>query len=233
MTTSISRPLQVMLLDDHEFILHGISLTLSAHSDIRVAGTYTSSQKMFMALQGAAADVVIMDYCLRPGEMDGLNLIRALRLRCPQVEVLVISSLYTPATVSLALRCGALGFVGKELDADVLPQAVRRVASGQVYLHTAMAARLADNDVRLGELMMASPATGVGAQLTSRPSALTVREHEVLRCCLDGQSVTDIAGKFSRSVKTISAQKQSAFRKLGLRNNNELFKIRGQLEGWQ
>jgi two-component system capsular synthesis response regulator RcsB len=46
-------------------------------------------------------------------------------------------------------------------------------------------------------------------------------------------TVTEIAAKFSRSVKTISAQKQSAFRKLGLRNNNELFKIRPQLDGWQ
>lgn len=233
MSTSISRPLHVMLLDDHEFILHGISLTLSAHSDIRVLGSYTTSQGLFSALQREPVDVVIMDYCLRPGEMDGLNLIRGLRLRCPQAQVLVISSLYTPATVSLALRCGALGYLGKELDAEVLPQAIRKVASGQVYLHGLMAARLADNDVCLGELVSAPVSAYGDTAIKVRPSALTVREHEVLRCCLDGQSVTDIAAKFSRSVKTISAQKQSAFRKLGLRNNNELFKSRSQFEGWQ
>lgn len=232
MTTPISRPLHVMLLDDHDFILHGICLTLSAHSDIRVLGSYTHSQQLFAALARLTVDVVVMDYCLRPGEMDGLNLIRGLRLRCPQARVLVISSLYTPATVSLALRCGATGFIGKELDAEVLPTAVRKVASGQVYVHPSMAARLADNDVEVDDLV-GSPSATEGSALTVRSSTLTIREHEVLRCCLQGQSVTDIAQKFSRSVKTISAQKQSAFRKLGLRNNNELFNSRSQFEGWQ
>lgn len=232
MTTPISRPLHVMLLDDHEFILHGICLTLSAHSDIRVLGSYTHTQPLFAALSRETVDVVVMDYCLRPGELDGLNLLRGLRLRCPQARILVISSLYTPSTVSLALRCGASGFVGKELDAEVLPMAIRKVASGQVYVHPAMAERLADNDVEVEDLVDSVPPMGAGLPRI-KPSVLTMREHEVLRCCLQGQSVTDIAEKFSRSVKTISAQKQSAFRKLGLRNNNELFNSRSQFEGWQ
>jgi len=59
---------------------------------------------------------------------------------------------------------------------------------------------------------------------------LSPREREVLRCCLEGMSVTQIAEKFARSVKTISGQKQAAFRKLGVRNDNELFKIQHQLQ---
>lgn len=233
MSTPISRPLHVMLLDDHEFILDGISLTLSTQHDIRVVGSYTNSQALFAALQREPVDVVVMDYCLRPGEVDGLNLIRALRIRCPQAQLLVISSLHTPATVALAMRCGAMGFIGKELDAQVLLEALRKIASGQIYLHPGMAARLADNDVRLSDLVVARPTEPRDLTTMIKSSTLTVREHEVLRCCLDGHSVTEIADKFSRSVKTISAQKQSAFRKLGLRNNNELFKIRFQLEGWK
>ncbi|MEV8761136.1 helix-turn-helix transcriptional regulator, partial [Klebsiella pneumoniae] len=65
--------------------------------------------------------------------------------------------------------------------------------------------------------------------LSDMPS-LSPREREVLRCCLDGMSVTDIAEKFARSVKTISGQKQSAFRKLGVRSDNELFKIEYQIK---
>ena len=62
-------------------------------------------------------------------------------------------------------------------------------------------------------------------------SELSPREREVLRCCLDGMSVTDIAEKFARSIKTISSQKQSAYRKLGIRTDTELFKIKHELEG--
>jgi two-component system capsular synthesis response regulator RcsB len=226
-------PLRVMLLDDHEFILDGMSLTLSTQSDISVVGRYASSQALFSALQRSAVDVVVMDYCLQPGEVDGLNLIRALRIRSPQSQVLVVSALHTPSTVALALRCGARGFIGKELDAQVLAQGIRKVATGQVYLYPSMARQLVENDVCIRDMPAASSLTTPAGGALIKNSELTVREHEVLRCCLHGLTVTEIAAKFSRSVKTISAQKQSAFRKLGLRNNNELFKIRPQLDGWQ
>jgi two-component system capsular synthesis response regulator RcsB len=228
-----TRPLRVMLLDDHQFVLDGMGLMLSSHADIKVVGSYLSSQALFAGVSKLEVDVVVMDYCLRPGEVDGLNLIRALRIRCPQAEVLVLSSLHVPSTVALALRCGARGFMGKEMDGCMLPDAIRKVASRQCYLQPEMASRLSENGV--GVMNMDASTMPGSRNLSSMISTarLTVREHEVLRCCLDGMTVTEIATKFSRSVKTISAQKQSGFRKLGLRNNNELFKIRGQLDGWQ
>ncbi|QQV56054.1 LuxR C-terminal-related transcriptional regulator [Ralstonia syzygii subsp. celebesensis] len=51
-----------------------------------------------------------------------------------------------------------------------------------------------------------------------------------VRCCLDGLSVTDIAGKFARSIKAIRSQKRSAFRKLGIRTDTELFRTRHEPE---
>ncbi|WP_256737652.1 response regulator transcription factor [Pseudomonas sp. dw_358] len=232
MLMPIQSPFEAMLLDDHAFILDGISMTLAAHSDIRVVGRFTTTQALFGALRDHVPDVVLMDYCLQPGEIDGLNLVRALRIRHPRARVLVISAQHTPATVGLALRCGAAGFIGKELDPVELPDALRKVASGEIYVHPSVASRLAEGHLELAESELSYPSSpflkpGVTA------ATLTVREHEVLRCCLDGFSVTDIAAKFSRSVKTISAQKQSAFRKLGVRNNNELFKIRTHLDEWK
>lgn len=226
------RPFDAMLLDDHEFVLDGICLTLSAQPDIRVVGRFTSSQRFFEALRHTTPDVVLVDYCLQPGEVDGLNLVRALRIRHPSIRVLVLSSLHTPATVAMALRCGAAGFVGKDIDPLELPEVMRKVVGGQVYVHAAIASKLSESRLELGEGEGGSSSTNFHKPGLS-VSTLTVREHEVLRCCLDGHSVTDIATKFSRSVKTISAQKQSAFRKLGVRNNNELFKIRAHLDEWK
>jgi len=60
--------------------------------------------------------------------------------------------------------------------------------------------------------------------------ALSPREHEVLRCTLDGMSTSDISAKFSRAMSTISTQKKSAYQKLGIRSDAELFKIRNLLE---
>jgi len=58
---------------------------------------------------------------------------------------------------------------------------------------------------------------------------LSPKESKVTRCCLEGMSVFQIANKFLRSRKTISGQKQPAFRKLGISTDTELFKLQNQL----
>jgi DNA-binding NarL/FixJ family response regulator len=113
-----------------------------------------------------------------------------------------------------------------------LPDAIRKVASGKVYLHEAMAEQLRENQGTVpGEPAVVEELDGLDVNPLTQHCELTAREHDVLRCCLDGMSVTQIAVKFSRSVKTISTQKQAAFKKLGLRSDNELYKVRYLLEG--
>ncbi|MBA1242455.1 response regulator transcription factor [Pseudomonas japonica] len=220
---------RLMLLDDHEFILHGISQILARHPDVEVISTHTESRTLLEALRIMPVDMVVMDYALSPGEVDGLNLIKAIRTRHPRTRVIVISSLHTPSTVALTLRCGAAGFVGKELGAEELLKAIRVVSNGRVYLHPDMEDALQRNNVAVHPLGPTEEVDEPVAALVNT-TTLTLREREVLRCCLDGLSVTDISSKFSRSIKTISAQKQSAYRKLGLRTDHELFKLRALLE---
>jgi DNA-binding NarL/FixJ family response regulator len=219
-----------MLLDDHALILQGIVQLVRHEQDMQVLGCFTQSRKLIEALNRESVDVVVMDYSLSPGEVDGLNLIRGLRIRFPEVRLLVISALHRPATVALAMRCGAMGFMGKEMCPEQLLVAIRCLAGGREYLHPTMAAELRDNRVSTVQ----EPREGLSSQpgLNTLINELTVREREVLRCCLDGLSVTNIAEKFQRSIKTISTQKHAAFRKLGVRCDNELFKIRSQFEGW-
>jgi len=223
-------PINVMLLDDHILILVGMQNLLAGEADLECVASLTSSKDLVRALDENPVDVLVLDFQLQPGDMDGLNLIRLLQNQYPDVRLLIISSLHAPATVALALRYGAAGFIGKELPPSELPRAIRQVASGRVYLHATMVDAL-----RHSELLIEhneSPETTDRASLTgfSRAIELSAREHEVLRCCLSGMSVSQIAEKFSRSIKTISTQKQSAFRKLGLHSANELFKVQYELE---
>lgn len=224
--------LRLMLLDDHEFILHGMAHVLASQADIQVVSTHNTSRSLLEALRTTEVDIVVLDYSLSPGEVDGLNLIKAVGGRYPNIRVIVISSLHTPATVALSLRCGAAGFVGKELGSDELIRAVRTVAGGGIYLHADMEGELHCNNVATHPLEASEAEEGQPVAALLQMKSLTLREREVLRCCLDGLSVTKIAQKFSRSIKTISAQKQSAYRKLGVRTDNELFKQRAQLERW-
>ncbi len=220
MTSAIPGSYTVMLLDDHELIRVGTSLWLSKEPDLEVVGSYSTGRELLDALAVRQPDILVIDFML-----GGINLIRALRVRYPDCRPLVLSAHYTPATVSLALRAGSWGFFGKSQRLDGLAAAIRTVARGKIYLHPIMAREVAAvTETEVYEAASANEATHACAH-----DILSPREREVLRCFLDGMSVNSIAEKFSRSANTISTQKQSAYRKLGIKTDSELFKLSSSL----
>lgn len=228
MFSSLSQRCTVMLLDDHEVVRRGVATSLARETDIEIIGSFRSSKELFAALSRQPADIVVIDYTLAPNEVDGFNLIRVLKIRYPETRSLVLSSHYNPATVALSLQAGSRGFVGKVQDTGELARAIRTVARGHIYLHPSMAEEV-DQRSKVSPPDVREPGEE-GDELLVKRASLSPREREVLRCYLDGLSVNEIAAKFSRSPNTISAQKQSAYRKLGIRNDSELFKIHHQLQ---
>lgn len=216
--------LRIALLDDHAVVRHGLMTGLQAETDFSLVGVYGKSRDAIDGLAESPADLLLLDFELGAGELDGVSLIRALRVKFPECRILVLSSHHESATVALALRVGARGFVGKSADMAEVINAIRTVAQGEVYLSDDMSYRVAeattahrDRDADSGES-------------TLQGASLTAREREVIRCYLAGMTVSEIAEKFNRSIKTISTQKAAAFRKLGVTSNNGLFKIRHSLE---
>lgn len=216
----------VMLLDDHEMVRQGIELGVSKETDLEVVGSYGTGRELLVALAERAADVVVMDFILAPSDIDGLSLIKTLSRRFGQCRPLVVSSHYTPASVSLALKAGSWGVLGKTQKLAELITAIRTVAQGRIYLQTCMLPALQGIQSVLDSANMKSKVElSTAVQLNA---CLTPKEQKVLRCFLDGMSVNSIAAKFSRSASTISTQKQSAYRKLGIRSDSELFKFTQQ-----
>lgn len=221
-----SKMIRIVLLDDHTVVRHGLSARLLEEVDFRIVGAYATSKELMADLEKLQVDVFVIDYALGEEDIDGLHLVRALLKRLPGCNVLVSSAYYNAATVALALRAGAKGYVGKGQALDELVNAIRTVAEGKIYVSAGMTAEL----MAMTPLSSSQDTIVTGGDFFQNGYDLSPREREVLRCCLDGMTVTQIANKFARSVKTISGQKQSAFRKLGIRNDGELFKIRQHLK---
>lgn len=218
------------MLDDHAIVRYGMASRLSTEPYFLIVGNYESSRDMIAGLRKTPADVLLIDYSLGPTEIDGISLIRVLRIKYPKSHILVLSSHYTPDTVTLALRMGARGFVGKGQDLEEVVRAIRTVSGGGIYLNESMAYQLGDASIPTPQEVGGR----VNAKDTDDPlitgSSLSMREREVIRCFLDGMTVGEIAKKFGRSIKTISTQKSTAFRKLGVTSDNGLFKIKHLLE---
>ncbi|MBR7964234.1 response regulator transcription factor [Burkholderia vietnamiensis] len=228
------QPIRVVILDDHAVVQHGITTYLTEKTDIEVAASFEKSRDLIRWLEANHADVVLLDYTLGPNEIDGVNLIKLVNTRFPDSRILMTSSNDSPATVNVTIRAGALGFLGKSEALGELANAIRVVAKGRSYISVELDARMMAREtpaLRIAE-------SKLDCDDDARPTdsgwptevQLSPREHEVLRCYLTGMPVSDIASKFYRSPKTISSQKHSAFRKLGIRNDAELFASRRLLE---
>jgi two-component system, NarL family, captular synthesis response regulator RcsB len=224
MNKDAERHIRIALLDDHPVVLHGLAAQLESEPDVSVVGSYETSRQLLNGLATRQADVLMMDYSLSPKDIDGLSLLRMLRARFPSLEILVVSGHGNPAMAALAMRSGARGFVSKAQPVNEWIEAVRAVAARQRYLDPALAYELEH------AMRNAADGSGMNAMPTLMEQiSLSPREREVLRCVLDGMAVTSIARKFSRSVNTISTQKQAAYRKLGIRSDAELFKVQHSL----
>lgn len=218
-------PLKVALLDDHALIREALSVRLLSEPDIKVVGMYSRGSQLPQFLREEPVDVLILDYQLSDGELDGLRLIQLLRGHYPSLRILILSSVERPATVNMTIRAGANGFFGKSQSTEDLAPAIRTVARNRLYLSPTMEAELDSRPETSAAVSLDGANTSLETdQLIDYP-ALSPKEREVLRCCLDGMSVSQIAIKFLRSRKTISGQKQAAFRKLNVRTDTEFFKL--------
>lgn len=211
---------RVVLLDDHVLVRNALAERLSREDDFDVVGGFASTRELMAALQAATVpiDVAVIDYSLGPADIDGASLIRALRVRFASLKVLVVSGHDNSPTISLARQAGAHGFVGKGQNERELISAIRTVARGGLYVDRDALADFSGSSINSDSLTDVRALTG--------QAKLSPREREVLRCCLDGMRVSAIAEKFCRNINTISSQKQSALRKLGISGDHEMFKIK-------
>lgn len=204
--------LRVTLLDDHPVVLNGLAVRLSSELGIDVTGLFVRAHDLLQHLERLVPDLIILDYELHPGDVDGASLIRGLRERYPGCALLVYSSHDNPDTVALIRQAGAHAFVAKHQNLTELVNAIHELAAPAWNSASAPAIAQADAAPRISAATRLSP-----------------RERDVIECYLQGLTVGQIAGKFNRSIKTVSTQKMSALRKLGVTTDYELFSLKAQL----
>ncbi|MEG5569407.1 response regulator transcription factor [Enterobacter bugandensis] len=215
--------IRVAVLDDHPMIRNAFEFSLAGSDDMRLVAACASRHEMLTVLRNQEVDVLVLDYLLGENDVDGLVLIKQLLGHFPRLKILVSSSVESPGIVQLILRAGGRGFIGKSKSFGEIAGAIRTVAAGEKFITDDMHFQLDKIAETDGEMKMFIQPPAADESVERLLKTLTPREMEVIRCYLTGMSLAQIALKFARHVKTISGQKQSALRKLGLRSDAELF----------
>ncbi len=107
--------IRLFILDDHAVVRLGYQHAIAQDARLRVVGVFSTVKELLDAIwQQQEADVLLLDYSLGADEIDGVNLIAMLRAKRPALKILVASAHDSPSVVSLVMRAGASGFVGKQ-----------------------------------------------------------------------------------------------------------------------
>ena len=218
MTTGDAEVIRVLLVDDHQMVRQGLRFFLSTQAGFEIVGEARNGEEAVALAAEQRPDVVLMDLMLP--EMDGLEATCTIRSHYEEVEVLVLTSYISDEKVVSAIKCGASGYLMKDVNPQELARAIRAAARGEVYLHTEAARHLAD------AMRPDSEAAGEPA-----PEVLTEREVEVLALIARGLSNQDIATQLTIAPKTVKGHVSSILQKLALdsRVQAALYALRHQI----
>lgn len=199
------RPQRLVLVDDHEMVLHGLGAMLAHFPDeVVIVGQATSAAAALALVAELKPDVVLCD--VRLGKESGLDLCRQITTQYPATKVVHLTVYDDEHYLFQALRVGASGYILKRIDGQELVAHLRRVREGETVVDPTLAGRVALSAARLsaGEFWS-------GAHL-----GLTQRESEVLELLVSGHSNKAVAGKLVVSEDTVKTHIRGLYRKLGV-----------------
>jgi DNA-binding NarL/FixJ family response regulator len=175
---------------------------LGLDPELEVVGEAANGEEALRIARELRPNVVLMDLLMPV--MDGIEATRAIRAEMPDVEVIALTSVLEDASVSGAVRAGAIGYLLKDTEADALGRAIKAAAAGQVQLAPEAASRLM-REVRAPE----------------SPEPLTERETEVLKLVARGRANKQIAHELFVGEKTVKAHVSSILAKLGVQSRTQ------------
>jgi DNA-binding NarL/FixJ family response regulator len=200
-----SRPVRVVLVDDHELVIEGLKAMLARFTGrVRVVGQAGTAEEAVPVVVGLSPDVVLCDVRLRGSS--GLDLCRRLVEDDPARRVVLLSVYDDEQYLYQALRAGAAGYLLKRVSGEELVRSLEQAHAGETVVDPVLAARVASSAARLdsGEFWP-------GARL-----GLTQRESEVLGLIVAGLSNRAIASRLIIGEETVKSHAAAIYRKLGV-----------------
>ena len=206
---------RVMLVDDHPIVRQGLANLIDDEEDLTVCAQVESADEALAAVETARPDVIVIDVAL--GERSGLELVKDVRARWPDMPMLVLSMHDELLFAERALRAGAKGYVMKQEATEKVMEGIRKVLDGELYVSERMAARLMTQAVN-------DRGGGTAGEKLNPLSRLSDRELEVFTMIGHGLGTREIAQRLILSIKTVEAHREHIKEKLNLKNGTELMR---------
>ncbi|PFG74317.1 response regulator [Tepidiforma thermophila] len=208
-----SRPVRVLVVDDHAVIRQGLRMLLESHPGIEVVADCENGREALLAVERLRPDVVLMDVVM-PG-LNGIEATRQVKRASASTKVVILSGFVDEEQITGAIRAGASGYLVKNSDVSELILAIQTVHRGNQYYSAALSEAF---DIADLQLQARRP------ERKSSLDTLTPREREVLQLIAEGRTNQQIADELVVSVKTVEAHKAHIMEKLKARSRTDLIR---------
>ncbi len=198
--SSTSDRVTVLVADDHPIYREGIVRAIKERPDLDLVGEASDGREALEQIKELAPAVAVLD--IRMPELDGTQVLAAMRRDGLQTEVLFLSAFMDPELAYRTVASGAKGYLSKESSRQEVCDAIGTIARGG----TALAA---EAQAGLAREIQDRERTG------GRP-ALTAREQEVLKLVAEGLSAPEIGKQIGLSTPTVKSHLHSLYEKLGV-----------------
>ena len=199
----MSEKIRVLLVDDHTLFRSGIKSLLQRNEDFEVVGEAGDGLEGIKRARSLAPDVVLLDLHM-PG-VSGLEAVKVIAEEMPAVRILMLTVSEDAEDLMEALRSGASGYLLKNIETDVLVDAIRRTAQGDSVVSQQMTAKLIQG-VR----------TPPRADPVIERDRFSPRERDILSCLAQGASNKEIARSLDLAESTVKIHVQNIFKKLNM-----------------
>lgn len=201
---------RILLADDHQILLSGLSALLAFEADLTVVGEARDGAEAVRLAKQLQPDIVLMD--LNMPKMDGLTALKAIKEQRPLTRVIILTSVDDEAILFKVIQAGGSGYVLKKAAEDELLAAIRAVQAGHAFVRPPVAQML------ITEFLTEVTAGEHGETYES----LTPREKEVLNLLARGMTNPQVAESLVISVRTVETHRAHIMDKLGFRDRSSL-----------
>lgn len=195
-----SKPIRVLLSDDHTLVREGLRSLLSKIPDVTVVAETGNGQEALALARKLQPDIAILDISM-PG-LNGLELAERFRKEFPNLHVIILSMHAQEDFVRKALRVGAVGYLLKNASPTELEEALKAALKGEYYLSNQISKHVIGEYIR-GTLTH-----------NDTKEELTSRQREILQLIAEGNSTKEIATLLQVSTKTVETHRLQLMERL-------------------
>ncbi len=199
--------IKIIIADDHDIVIEGLTSLLMPNDDIEICGLAHNGYDVLGLLDNQEIDIVVSD--INMPKMDGVELTREIKNKFPHVKVLILTMYNDIKFIKRIMEIGAEGYVLKNKGKEELTRAIKTLYDGEQYF---------------GEEVTKTVFSSMTSKYVAGEIKLTKREIDVLKLIADGYTTPKISNELKIAHSTVETHRRNLIEKTGVRNSKGLVK---------